>query len=180
LLTYAHVDQIHDLHLSSLLFPLPFCLCSFHIFFLFISSSLLLCAYLSPSIFCLSSSPSAKPISSRTLRHIHVYIPFRPSGLPSTPSSATFLVIKFSASSRSDNSYFHFPSFHSHSTTLPPRPHPWLLKTNGYILVTFCFLIRTQHLVTILHPLMERHVYLLAWSSHLHFPFRSCSLRSAL
>jgi len=122
----------------------------------------------------------AKPISSRTLRHIHVYIPFRPSGLPSTPSSATFLVIKFSASSRSDNSYFHFPSFHSHSTTLPPRPHPWLLKTNGYILVTFCFLIRTQHLVTILHPLMERHVYLLAWSSHLHFPFRSCSLRSAL
>ncbi|KAI0276132.1 hypothetical protein BGY98DRAFT_733320 [Russula aff. rugulosa BPL654] len=58
-------------------------------------------------------------------------------------SRATFLVIKFPASSRSDNSHSDFPFSPSHSTTLPPRARSWLLKTNGYILVTFCFLIRT-------------------------------------
>ena len=45
-------------------------------------SSSYVCAYLSPSIFCLSSGPSAKPISSRTLCYIHVYIPI--PGLPPT------------------------------------------------------------------------------------------------
>jgi len=115
------------------------CVPSIYSIYSFLPSSYV-CAYLSPSIVCLSSSPSAKPISSRTLCYIHVYIPF-PAFHPHV-SRATFLVIKFPASSRSDYSHSHL-FFHSHSTTLPPRPRSWLLKSNGYILVTFCFLIRT-------------------------------------
>jgi hypothetical protein len=53
-----------------------FCVPSIYSFYSYLPSSYV-CAYLSPSIFCLSSSPSAKPISSRTLCHIHVYIPFQ-------------------------------------------------------------------------------------------------------
>jgi hypothetical protein len=47
------------------------------------------CAYLSPSIFCGGSSPSAKPISSHTLCHIHVYIhiPNLPPTRQSSPSN---------------------------------------------------------------------------------------------
>ena len=114
------------------------CVISIYSFYSSLPSSYV-CAYLSPSIFCLSSSPSAKPISSRTLCHIHVYIPF-PAFCPHV-SRATFLVIKLPASFRSEISQF--PFSYSHSTTVPPRLRPWLLQTSGYILVTFCFLIRT-------------------------------------
>lgn len=159
---------------SYFLFPFV-CVPSIYSFYSSLPSSYV-CTYLSPSIFCLSSSPSAKPTSSCTLCHIHVYIPF-PAFHPHV-SRATFLVIKYPASSRSDNSHSHFPFSHSHSTTL----RLWLLKTNGYILVTFCFLIRTQHLVTVLPPLWNgMSVCSLGLISLLFpFPFRSCSLRSAL
>lgn len=114
------------------------CVISIYSFYSSLPSSYV-CAYLSPSIFCPSSSPSAKPISSRTLCHIHVHIPF-PAFRPHV-SRATFLVIKLPASFRSEIS--HFPFSYSHSTTVPPRLRPWLLQTSGYILVTFCFPIRT-------------------------------------
>ena len=113
------------------------CVPSIYSFYSSLPSSYCVPTYLlSPSIFCPSSSPSVKPISSRTLCRIHVYIPF-PAFHPHI-SRATFLATKLPASPRSDESHSHFPFCHSHSTP------PYLLaqdlgyqKSNGYILVTF-------------------------------------------
>ena len=91
------------LHLSSLS---PFvCVPSiyFFLFFFPFPSSSYVCAYLSPSIFCPGSSPSAKPISSHTLPYSCLY------PIPTQPSTATSLTIKLPASSRTDNSHSDFP-----------------------------------------------------------------------
>ncbi len=134
------------------------------------------CAYLSPSIFCFSSSPSAKIISSRTLVPYSCLYPI--PGLPPTRQSC------------------HIPRHQvTHSliptpSTLPPRPRPWLLKSNGYILSTFCFSIglspyahniRASYstppsygTASLLARLFVSHISILL------FPIRSCSLRSAL
>lgn len=122
------------------------------------------------------------------LCHIHVYIPF-PAFHPHV-SRATFLVIKLLASSRSDNSHSHSHSLIPTPSTLPPRPRPWLLKSNGYILSTFCFSIglspyahniRASYstppsygTASLLARLFVSHISILL------FPIRSCSLRSAL
>ena len=76
---------------------------SFFFFFFPFPSSSYVCAYLSPSIFCPGSSPSAKPISSHTLPYSCLY------PIPTQPSTATSLTIKLPASSRTDNSHSDFP-----------------------------------------------------------------------
>jgi hypothetical protein len=85
LLTHAHVDRIHDLHLSSLLLPFPFCLCSFHIFF---ASFTLLRVCLPISVYILSPVLALQPSLARpTLPYSCLYpIP----NLPSTRQSCHF------------------------------------------------------------------------------------------
>jgi hypothetical protein len=118
------------------------------------------CAYLSPSIFCRGSSPSAKPISSHSLCHSHVYIPFLPHVSRHHQISGELSIRQFSF------------SFHSDST--PPTSSPTSLATKNkriyfsdMLFFYLTFLIGT-YLVTVLHPLRVRHLCLLV---RLIFPF---------
>jgi len=165
---------------SYFLFPFLFvCVPSIYSLYSSLPSSYV-CAYLSPSIFCLSSSPSAKPISYRTLCYIQVYpIP----DLPPTRQSCHIPRHQISGGVSIRQISFSFPilSFPLHHLTSSPT-RPLLPKTNGYILVTFFF--PNTHITSsystppygtacLLTRLVVSSPYLLFYSD-------LCSLRSAL
>jgi hypothetical protein len=152
------------------------CVISIYSFYSSLPSSYV-CAYLSPSIFCLSSSPSAKPISSVPYSCLYPVL-----DLPPTRQSRH--IPRHQISGELSIRHFSFPillfPLHHHSSTTS-------LATKDKRIYLSDILFPHTHITSSYStsPLMERHVCLLTWLSHIStiffpFPFRSCSLRSAL